>query len=450
MAEAVACGGLTVLLSSHLLADLERVADHLILLATSRVQLCGDIDALLAEHQILVGPRRATTAIEKTRTVVQAVRTARQTTLLVRGNAPVVDPGWESAEVGLEEMVLAYMRPGAARVRTAVSAHLAPHHGWRRPMTWLVWRQHRAQFSVGAALLAALAVLLLITGLQMASQYHSAVAACTASHSCANLASSLFLGSHAVGFLVIMTLGAPVLVGLFWGAPLVAAELETGTSQFAWMQSVTRKRWLAVKAGWLLLAAAVWGGVISALVTWWSGPDNALQLDQFKPGRFDIMGIVPVAYALFAMALGICAGALLRRTLPALAVTLAGFIAVRAAITLWLRPHYLSAITATHTVLTGYTPPGSSWQLAQGVLLPARRPGRQPRTEPRFTTSPSVSSRLPARARPGALVSIGPSCRACPGRLPFVRHLPARRPLLGVPGDRDRHLRRARRHRCWP
>ena len=165
-----------------------------------------------------------------------------------------------------------------------------------------------------------------------------------------------------------MTLGAPALVGLFWGAPLVAAELETGTSQFAWMQSVTRKRWLAVKTGWMLLAAAVWGGAISALVTWWSGPDNALQLDQFKPGRFDIMGIVPVAYALFAMALGICAGALLRRTLPAMAVTLAGFIVVRAVVTLWLRPHYMSAITVTHSVLGGYTPAGSYWQLGQGVL----------------------------------------------------------------------------------
>ena len=109
LAAAVADGGLTVVLSSHLLADLERVADHLILLAASRVQLCGDIDALLAEHHVLVGPRKDTTAIEKTRTVVQAVRTARQTTLLVRGNAPVIDPDWESAEVGLEEMVLGYM-----------------------------------------------------------------------------------------------------------------------------------------------------------------------------------------------------------------------------------------------------------------------------------------------------------------------------------------------------
>jgi ABC-2 type transport system ATP-binding protein len=109
LAEAVASGGLTVLMSSHLVADMERVADHLIMLAASRVQLCGDIDTLLAEHHVLVGPRKATTAIEKTRTIVQAEHTVRQTTLLVRGNAPVFDPDWESADVGLEEMVLAYM-----------------------------------------------------------------------------------------------------------------------------------------------------------------------------------------------------------------------------------------------------------------------------------------------------------------------------------------------------
>jgi ABC-2 type transport system ATP-binding protein len=114
LAVAVADGGLTVVLSSHLVADLERVADHLILLASSRVQLCGDIDALLAEHHVLVGPRKAITAIEKTRTVVHAVRTARQTTLLVRGNAAVLDPGWESADIGLEEMVLGYMGQDAA------------------------------------------------------------------------------------------------------------------------------------------------------------------------------------------------------------------------------------------------------------------------------------------------------------------------------------------------
>jgi ABC-2 type transport system ATP-binding protein len=114
MADAVAGDGLTVVLSSHLVADMERVVDHLILLSASRVQLCGDIDALLAEHQVLVGPRKDTAAIARTHTVVQAVHTARQTTLLVRGHAPVIDPAWESSGAGLEEVVLAYMGQDAA------------------------------------------------------------------------------------------------------------------------------------------------------------------------------------------------------------------------------------------------------------------------------------------------------------------------------------------------
>ena len=116
MADAVAGGGLTVVLSSHLVADMERVVDHLILLSASHVQLSGDIDALLAEHRVLVGPRKDTAAIARTHTIVQAVHTARQTTLLVRGHAPVddIDPAWESSEVGLEEMVLAYMGQDAA------------------------------------------------------------------------------------------------------------------------------------------------------------------------------------------------------------------------------------------------------------------------------------------------------------------------------------------------
>ena len=147
----------------------------------------------------------------------------------------------------------------------------------------------------------------------------------------------------------------PLLPGLFWGAPMVASELETGTHQFAWTQSITRRRWLAVRAGWLLLAAAVLAGAVSALVTWWSGPDNALNADAFQANRFDITGIVPVGYAIFAMALGICAGTLLRRTLPALAVTLAGFAGLRALIALWLRLHYMTPVTVYYK-LTGLSP----------------------------------------------------------------------------------------------
>jgi ABC-2 type transport system ATP-binding protein len=118
LADAVAAGGLTVVLSSHLVADMVRVCDHLILLSASRVQLCGEIDTLLAEHQVLVGPRKDTTAIEKTHTLVQAERTARQTTLLLRTNGPVIDPAFEAADINLEELVLGYMGQNAPAAYT--------------------------------------------------------------------------------------------------------------------------------------------------------------------------------------------------------------------------------------------------------------------------------------------------------------------------------------------
>lgn len=85
------------------------MCDHLVLLAGSRVQLSGDIDALLAEHKILVGPRKDTAPIEREHEVVHVVTTARQSTLLVRLGGPVIDPAYQAEDVTLEEMVLGYM-----------------------------------------------------------------------------------------------------------------------------------------------------------------------------------------------------------------------------------------------------------------------------------------------------------------------------------------------------
>jgi ABC-2 type transport system ATP-binding protein len=114
-----------VVMSSHLVADLERICDHIIMLASSRVQLCGDIDTVMAEHQILVGPRKDTEAIERTHHVVQATRTPRQTTLLVRLNGPVIDPAFQASDVGLEELALAYMsQPSMGEDAGAARAHL--------------------------------------------------------------------------------------------------------------------------------------------------------------------------------------------------------------------------------------------------------------------------------------------------------------------------------------
>jgi ABC-type transport system involved in multi-copper enzyme maturation permease subunit len=238
-------------------------------------------------------------------------------------------------------------------------------------MTWLVWRQHRNQAYRATAALAVFAVLLLITGRQLASQYQSALTSCAASHTCANLANTLTLGtSPALTLLVALTVVVPCLLGVFWGGPLVARELETGTSQFAWMQSITRRRWLAVKIGWVLLAAAAWGGAVSALVTWWSSPLNALNQANFQPSQFDIQGIVPVGYAIFAVALGIAAGALLRRTLPALAVTIGVFTFLRLVIGQDLRSHYMTALTALYGFGHAFSPPGSYWLISHGLVGP--------------------------------------------------------------------------------
>jgi len=235
-------------------------------------------------------------------------------------------------------------------------------------MSWLVWRQYRAQGVIGLAALAAFGAVLLVTGVQMASQWHSALASCTPSGTCRGLADSLSLGSPLGKDFVILSNMVPALLGFLWGAPLVAQEMETGTKTFAWTQGITRTRWLSVKAGWLLLAAAVWGGAVAALDTWWSGPRNALYANAFQPNIFDTQGIVTVGYAVFALALGVTAGALLRRTLPAIAITIGGFIGMRLLISQYLRLHYMAAVTAFYNPLLSFAPPGSAWTLQQGVV----------------------------------------------------------------------------------
>src|SRR5438067_4003646 len=110
--EAMADGGLTVLLSSHILTDLERVCDYMILLSASRVQLAAPIEDIVATHRVLSGPRSDPAGVERVHSVVQASHTDRQTTLLIRANGHLYDSRWRVDEVGLEEIVLAYLGRG--------------------------------------------------------------------------------------------------------------------------------------------------------------------------------------------------------------------------------------------------------------------------------------------------------------------------------------------------
>jgi ABC-2 type transport system ATP-binding protein len=119
----VAEDGTTVLLSSHLVADLERVCDYLIVLNESRVQVLGGVDDLLAEHKVLIGPRRDTGKIAGVAKVIRESHTDRQTTLLVQTDGPILDPAWTAHDLSLEDLVLAYLTepssatlPGPARI----------------------------------------------------------------------------------------------------------------------------------------------------------------------------------------------------------------------------------------------------------------------------------------------------------------------------------------------
>jgi hypothetical protein len=237
-------------------------------------------------------------------------------------------------------------------------------------MTWLTWRQFRAQAVTAAVALAAFAILLAATGPSLASRFAgSGIIGCHGGYgggSC-NLAaigflnrlaaSTLYPAVYALGLVVIIV--APVIIGIFWGAPLIARELETKTFALAWTQGITRTRWLTVKLALTGLAAMAVTEALSLMYAWWAEPiGQAINLGAstsiFTGGRFSALifatrGITPLGYAAFAFALGAAAGALIRRTLPAMAVTLAIFAAVQIAMPLWIRPYL---IPPRHTTAT--------------------------------------------------------------------------------------------------
>jgi ABC-2 type transport system ATP-binding protein len=122
LTTAVADGDLTVILSSHLVTDLERVCDYVVALAASRIALAGDLESILATHRLLRGPRRDTTAIEREHTVLRREQTAREVSLWVRLNGPLHDPSWQVDALDLEDIVLAYLGQAGAVASPALVA----------------------------------------------------------------------------------------------------------------------------------------------------------------------------------------------------------------------------------------------------------------------------------------------------------------------------------------
>lgn len=215
-------------------------------------------------------------------------------------------------------------------------------------MTRFAWLQTRTQTLVSAALLAALVIAAWITGVQLSHLFHKDVAHCT--FGC-DLALNQFLShdSFMNNLLDILARAVPALLGIFWGAPLLTREFESGTFRLAWTQSVSRRRWVLTKLGLGALVTLVISGLLTLTITWWYRALDPVSSNKYS--LFDRRDITPIAYALFAFAVGALIGAVVRRTVPAMATALAAFVFGRVAVSLWVRPHLLTGITRTASVV---------------------------------------------------------------------------------------------------
>lgn len=234
-------------------------------------------------------------------------------------------------------------------------------------MMWLTWRQFRWQAIAAAIILAGAAIALIVTGPQLAHLYDAAgIPLCHAHGNCAARASQFLNEAQSAPYkqvyllMVLLMLALPALIGIFWGAPLIAREVETGTFRMAWNQSVTRRRWTMIKLGVVGLAAVATAGLLSLGLTWWvspvykavavSGASTPLGMQRFSPLIFDSQGLVPLGYAAFAFLLGVTAGVLIKRTIPAMAVTVVVFALVQVVWATWIRPHLIAPLHAAYSI----------------------------------------------------------------------------------------------------
>ncbi|MFD1930827.1 MULTISPECIES: hypothetical protein [Nonomuraea] len=242
-------------------------------------------------------------------------------------------------------------------------------------MIWLTYRQHRGQLLVMAGLLAALGVMFTVSWLE--------ASAFVASHrglGAGDLDAALGERYQAVytlfGWLPIV---APALIGVFWGAPLLGREFERGTHQLVWTQGVSPRRWLAIKLAVLGGAVALGGLAMSAMVSAWR---PLFRTDTFgNVGIFNMLGVEPVAWWVFALMLGTAAGAVLRRTLPAMAVVV-GVLVVMTFALFSMSDHYATpsrVVTADGSLAQDVRLVSRAWADPAGAELTSPPPGVCPR-----------------------------------------------------------------------
>jgi ABC-2 family transporter protein len=251
-------------------------------------------------------------------------------------------------------------------------------------MTWLAWRQHRKQLLFAVAALVVLGAFFIGTGRPMHNRFERAglpdclpraqqvpvvvdtaaapgVAAAVddaptqdtpelddaslAVGRCVQDAHAFFDENQNILFVGLLLLVLPMLAGMFWGAPLVAREIEHGTHRLVWTQGVSRRRWAATKVGLVSIAVLVITAIYAGMLTWWITPVVLTSGQRFDYIIFDLHGIVVFGYVMFALALGVFAGAVTGRLLPAMATTIVGFIGVRLLVMLAARDRFMATET---------------------------------------------------------------------------------------------------------
>jgi ABC-type transport system involved in multi-copper enzyme maturation permease subunit len=254
-------------------------------------------------------------------------------------------------------------------------------------MNWFAWQQHKKQFMIFGILLVLFAALVIPTGMQFWNTYQNALVTCDATDTCGSLADTLFQSKTSGQLMMFMEAAIvllPFILAMFLGVPLIAREYAKGTNLLVWTQGISRRKWLGVKLAWVLLATAIIAGAFAALSTWWWRTGNLLFLDKFQPLNFGLQGFAPVAFAIFAVAVGIAFGALFKRTLVAIACTLGLLVVAQIAIPTLVRPHYAKPATYTMPMNTnagkGGTPPdqaptppnaGAAWVTSGALKNPA-------------------------------------------------------------------------------
>ncbi len=217
-------------------------------------------------------------------------------------------------------------------------------------MIWVGWRRQRTETLIAVAMLAAVAALLVPTGIEMASRYaHDGLSSCLGRQhtlSCGSAIDSFTSHFEGLNSLIAWFTLVPGLIGVLLAAPF-ALELESGTYRLAWTQSITRRRWVVTKLALAIGSALLAALVLTALLTWWHHPLVRLE-GRMDASIYDGEGIVVFGYTLFALALGTALGVVWRRAVPALAAGFGVYFAIRVFVDTWLRQRLLHPLTLSY------------------------------------------------------------------------------------------------------